>query len=301
MKKTSGGDPILTILVIVATVLGLFAIWNSGYARSSGVLPKEFLYQAAFLIPAALVGFIASRLPIEKVKKGAWWLMALTIVALLLVEVPGIGKTINGATRWIDFRLFTVQPAEFAKFTSIIFMAMLLATYKPVKQKVCRNLAEKLDFQVVPKLVKMLPFLIVGFVVVVIEQEPDLATAMVIVVCAAAQLVLGGVRWKTLGVLAALALVAVGALVIKEPYRLDRISNHASRWSAENINSIGYQTTQAEIAFANGTWFGVGLGNGRAKHTLPAPTTDFVLATVGEEFGLVGSLIVIGLLGAITA
>jgi cell division protein FtsW len=112
-------------------------------------------------------------------------------------------------------------------------------------------------------------------------------------------LVLGGVSRGSLLTLVSLGVLAVGLLVVLEPYRMERILHHGDRWSAENIEGIGYQTTQSEAAMASGGVFGVGLGEGRAKHTLPAPTTDFVMATVAEEAGLVGALTVTVLMGGI--
>lgn len=91
-----------------------------------------------------------------------------------------------------------------------------------------------------------------------------------------------------------------GLMVTKEAYRMDRINNHVTRWDAGNVDDTGFQTCQSELAMASGAFTGVGFGNGRAKHILPATTTDFVMATVGEELGVLGPLLMLGLMGGVT-
>jgi cell division protein FtsW len=155
-----------------------------------------------------------------------------------------------------------------------------------------------MDTVMVPKLRRCLPGLWVLLAVVLINKEPDLGTAAVIAATAFVMFVAGGVTRKTLFVGVLLAALGVGAMIKQEPYRMERIANHASRWSDQNMDDTGYQTVQSEVAQASGGVLGVGIGAGRAKHVLPATTTDFIMATVGEEFGLLGSLVVVGLLGA---
>ena len=138
--------------------------------------------------------------------------------------------------------------------------------------------------------------LVASFLILI---EPDLATAMVVTVVGVAMMVLSGMSRGSIISLGVLGLICVTFLVIKEPYRMARVSNHGDRWSQENIDGIGYQTTQSEAAMASGGLLGVGLGEGRAKHKLPAPTTDFVMATVAEETGLLGVVVVMGIMGGL--
>ena len=88
-----------------------------------------------------------------------------------------------------------------------------------------------------------------------------------------------------------------GAMILKEPYRVERITSFYKRWDPDNVDDIGFQTCQSEAAMASGGLLGVGIGNGRAKYIIPATTTDFVMATVGEEFGVFGPLSILGLVG----
>lgn len=303
MKKTARADTALTLAALVATLFGLFAIWDSGYARAAAngqLLPREFIYQAVIAVVSVAVGLWIGKFDSAKLRKFAKVGLVVSFVLLVMVELPVIGKEINGAKRWIGFGPFTIQPAEFAKVTCILFLAAALAGRAEWKQPRVRDWFEWMDKVFVPKLKRAWPLLCVLGVAVMIELEPDLATASVIVLTTGMMLYLGRVSKKSLLTLSTVVIVVLGLLILKEPYRLARLSNHGDRWSEANIESIGYQTTQSEMAFASGGMIGVGLGEGRAKHTLPAPTTDFVLATVGEEFGLIGSLFVIGLLGFIT-
>lgn len=304
MIRKPGPDLLLYVLAAISTVVGLLSIWDAGYARAavnSLLLPREFQMQAVFAVGAVLIGLAAAKVPGDRWKDLALPGLLLSVVCLFLVELPVIGKEIGGARRWIDFRIFTVQPAEFAKLSVILFLAWALAMRKPWKEPRVRSMGDRIDKIWLPKLWRGLLLLgPVGVVVWFIEHEPDMATAMVIVFVMLAMFVLGGVTWKSIGSVILCGLALIGVMLMKEGYRLDRITNHGDRWSSKNIEGIGYQTTQSEIALANGGALGMGLGEGRAKHKLPAPTTDFILATIGEEFGFVGSLGVIVLLGWMT-
>jgi cell division protein FtsW len=132
-----------------------------------------------------------------------------------------------------------------------------------------------------------------------IEREPDLGTAAVILAIAAVMLFLGGVSKRSLVVGVLIGALGVFFLVTLEPYRVERILHHSERWNVGMVDDLGYQTTQSETAMAGGGFWGVGIGSGRAKHMLPAATTDFILATIGEETGLLGALGVLAMLGVL--
>jgi cell division protein FtsW len=148
---------------------------------------------------------------------------------------------------------------------------------------------------------RCLPALWVLIGIVLIEGEPDLGTAAIVAVTSFVMFYLGGAKPTTLLAGALLALVGVTFMINAQPYRMERIINHAHRWDPSNVDDIGYQTVQSELAQATGGWIGVGVWEGRAKHVIPATTTDFIGATVGEEFGFTGSLLVLGLLGGLVA
>ncbi len=304
ITRKSQPDWVLTSLAVLATILGILAIWDAGYARSAvagQVLPREFWMQGLFAVVSISAAYVCYRIRHETWRRIAVGGLVATIVLLFLVEIPGIGKEIGGAVRWIDLKFFLLQPAEFAKLAVVLFLAYVLAKRKPLPKlkKTPRHIGEKIDWVIMPWLGRVAFLIPVAAIIVLIEMEPDLATAMIIAFATFVMLVVGGVSKKSLALLVICSITVVGAMTIKEPYRMARITNHAHRWDESNIDGPGYQTTQSETALARGGLTGVGLGNGRAKHTLPAPTTDFILATIGEEFGLIGSLVVVGLICAI--
>ncbi len=301
MNKTQGqSDAIVTVLALVATVLGLLAVWDSGYARAAAngnLVPRELQSQLLFCAIAVFLGVFVSRVRPSVARKLSAWVLILTIVGMALVDVPGLGKEINGARRWLDFRFATLQPAEFVKLATIMFVGAMLAWWKPVRAIAVKNWGEALDRIWVPRIGRLLPGVLVVIAMLMVERQKDLGTMFVVGVAGFAVLLVAGVDKKAL--LAVFLVACAGGVFFigKESYRGERIEKHIHRWSDDNIDGPGYQTTQSETALARGGLLGVGLGNGLAKQRLPAPTTDFVLATVGEEFGLLGSLFVIGVLG----
>jgi cell division protein FtsW len=132
--------------------------------------------------------------------------------------------------------------------------------------------------------------------VILIEKEPDMGTGAVVAFTAFCMMILGGVSKKSIVLATAIAALGVIGMIKQEPYRLERITNHAKRWEAGTMDDTGYQTVQSEVAMASGGFFGTGPGSGRAKHVQPAATTDFLPSTIGEEFGFVGMMLTLGIL-----
>ncbi|MCB0825667.1 MAG: FtsW/RodA/SpoVE family cell cycle protein [Armatimonadetes bacterium] len=302
MTRSLKFDPFLIGAALIATVLGLIAIWDAGYARAAvngTLLPREFWMQGIFSVLSVGLGLACAKITVQKWEKLASWLMGLGLFGLLLVELPVIGKEIGGARRWIDLKVMTIQPSEFVKLAAIIYLAAILTRHKPWEKPKFKNNRQWVGKVLIPKIGRALPFLPVLLSIALIEHEPDLATAMVVVVVMYAMMFVGGVSWKSMALMSLIGAAFAGYMIMDKPYRIERILNHSSRWSERNIEDIGYQTTQSEMAMASGGMIGHGLGEGRAKHTLPAPTTDFIIATVAEEFGLVGSLVILALMGTI--
>jgi cell division protein FtsW len=294
-------DPPLFWACLAASLVGLVAIWDAGYARAQGsVFPPELKNQAMFLVVALLAAWGCTFVPRKAWKWLAWVGLGVSVTALVLVQVVGV--SIGGAQRWIGIGRFTLQPSEFIKLAAVMFLAATMAAHTPwqAPRKAFKNFGEKIDRVYWPKLKRAFPFILVCGLAFAIERQPDLATGAVIVACALGILAVAGVSRKSFALLALLFALGAGAAIVDEPYRLERFRVHAERWEAENRMDGGYQTIVSETALARGGLFGVGIGNGIAKHKLPAPTTDFVLATVGEEFGLVGVMLVVGLLAFVT-
>lgn len=296
-------DSLLFWLVAIATFAGIIMAQDAGYARSiraqDGMMAREFLFQILFAGAGIVIGWWAAARDSDAWKRWAAPLFVLSFCALLYVHF--FGKVQNGAQRWVSIGPIDVQPAEFVKLTAILFLASIIANLKPLKTptKILHR-ADYLDRIIVPRCKRILPYLFVFGASYLIELEPDLGTAGIIIAITFAMMFLGGVPLRTLLAFLLIGGLLVTLLVIKQPYRLDRIVNHNSRWSNELVDDVGYQTTHSETGMAAGGLIGVGIGIGHAKHMLPAATTDFVMATVGEEFGFLGSIAVIGLLALIT-
>lgn len=301
-KSLRINDPLLVVLTLMATALGLIFIFDAGYARSIaagyGPIPKEFKSQIIFLPVALIAAAIVSSIGGKRWEQASKWLWFVSLGSLVLPFLPVIGVEHNGALRWFKIGPVEIQPAEFIKVTAILFLAGIFCARVawPKKLKPPKHFADALDNIYLPKVKRYLPALAVGAAVLLIEKEPDMGTAFIVAVIAFVMMFIGGVSRKSLIIAGILALMGLGALTAQEPYRLQRIFHHAARWEEQNMDDTGYQTVQSEIAMASGGVIGVGPGAGRAKHVLPAATTDFILATIGEEFGIAGVLVVLGTL-----
>ena len=296
-------DPILFWTCLGVSLVGLLAIWDAGYARTESLaIPPEFRNQIGYLAAAVLVGWVCSFVPRGWWRWLAWVALAASFGALALVRVPGIGYSIAGAQRWIKLGSLTIQPSEFIKLAAVMFLAATMAAHAPwvAPRKAFKNFGERIDRAWAPKLKRGFPFLLVLVLAAMVERQPDLATAAMIVVCGTGIIVVAGVSRKSLAILALLAVVAAGFAIVEQPYRLERFRVHADRWESQNRLDGGYQSVVSETALARGGILGVGIGNGLAKQRLPAPTTDFVLTTVGEETGLLGVMVIVVLLGTVT-
>ena len=301
-RITRPQDPILTFLAATITLFGLAFIFDAGYARAfqkGSRLPPEFTTQITMAVVAAIGYFVCGAIPRERWARVGRWIGLGSFVSLVLVEI--IGKSQNGARRWIDIGPVNIQPAEFAKLAVILYMASVLAKRKPWKgpAKPPRDFGTWLEKVGCPKLERAWPFFVLLVFFVLIELEKDLGTGAVVMVTGLAMLFMAGISAKSKIALAVLVIGGTAVMAKKEAYRMTRITSHFSRWNADKVDEEGFQTCQSELAMADGGARGVGIGNGRAKHILPATTTDFVMATVAEEAGVLGPLVALGLVGGI--
>ncbi len=206
-------------------------------------------------------------------------LLAISFVLLIVVHVPGVGVEANGATRWISLGFLQVQPAEIAKISLILYGAHLLAT----RPKITADLR------------LLVPYLsVVGVVCALIVFEPDLGTAMVASLAVAALLVAAGVKLRHLAMVAGAIAVLALLMIAIEPYRMERLTGFLN--PGADAAGAGFQGTQASIALGSGGLFGVGLGESVQKaFYLPEAHTDMIAAVIGEELGLVGMSLLLGL------
>ena len=237
---------------------------------------------ALFLTMAGMIAIVAFQLPVAVWEKVAPWLFVASLLLLIAVLIPHVGKVVNGARRWIPLGFISFQPSEFAKF------AMLLYVSDYMVRKM--NIKERFFVAVMPIGVAVL---VVGLLLL---AEPDMGAFMVIAVIAMGILFLGGVNARMFFLIAALIVVAFGVMIAVSDWRRERIFAYLDPWSAEHTLSKGYQLSHSLIAFGRGEIFGVGLGGSVEKlHWLPEAHTDFLLAVIGEEFGLLGVIVIVSL------
>jgi cell division protein FtsW len=228
---------------------------------------------------AALLAF---QVPVATWEKAAPWLFVISLVLLAAVLLPGIGKKVYGARRWIALGPLSFQPSELVKFTVILYAADYMVRKMEVKEHFLRA--------VWPMGVA------VAVVGVLLLAEPDMGAFMVIAVIAMGILFLGGVNARMFFLIVAVLLVAFGLMIATSEFRRERIFAYLDPWSEKNALAKGYQLTHSLIAIGRGEIFGVGLGGSLEKlHWLPEAHTDFLLAVIGEEFGLVGVICVLGM------
>lgn len=248
--------------------------------------PFFYIYRHLFAMLLGLIGGgLLFGIPMEQWRKIGPILVFLGIFLLLLVLIPGVGKTVNGATRWVPLGGFNLQSSEFMK----LFMVLYIAGYLVRRQdEVARS------FWGFAK-----PMLLLIMTSALILLQPDFGTTVVLFATALGMLFLGGVVLYQFVTLILFSLVAGFALIFFTPYRWQRMTTFLNPW--DDPFDTDFQLSQALIAFGRGELTGVGLGNGIQKQFyLPEAHTDFIMAVVGEEFGLLGTLGLIALFAFIT-
>lgn len=243
-------------------------------------------HQAFYIVLGAVAGgacFLYC--PMERWQRWAPRLFMAGMVLLGIVLIPHIGKNVNGSKRWLSLLVFNLQPSEFMK----LFTAMFAAQYTITAWGVLNDMR---DLRWLKGAVPLL--CIMGLVGVLLLAEPDFGALMVIISIAMAILFVGGVSYRLYGMLLGGVTFLVPLLVYLKPYRWARVKSSLDPWS--DPFGAGYQLSHSLMAFGRGGWFGVGLGGSVEKlFYLPEAHTDFLLAVIGEELGIVGVLTVIAL------
>ena len=240
------------------------------------------LRQIAFVVVGVVAAAVAVRVPISVWQRHGPLLFVITIVLLVAVFVPGLGKGAKGAHRWIGMGPLSLQPSEMMK----LFVVLYAADYTVRKQAWMHRFTKGfLPIAVVMALVGGL-----------LQLEPDLGAFIVIVAIAFGILFLGGVNARIFGGLVVALGVSFALLIWLNPWRRARIFAYLDPWEEDNALGKAYQLSHSLIAFGRGEWFGVGLGASVEKlHYLPEAHTDFLLAVIGEELGFLGVAVVVGL------
>lgn len=281
-------DQVLIWSVASLLLLGVVMIYSASIAlpdspRYANYAPTHFLVRHVLAITTAfLVALFAFQIPVNSWQRLAPWGLLATFVLLMVVLVPGVGKGVNGAQRWISLGVLNLQPSELMKLACVLYAADFTV----------RKQAYMLDFMrgFMPMAVAM------ALAGVLLLWQPDLGAFGVIVVIAMGVLFLGGINGKLFAGLT-LTLAGTFSLIIwLSPWRRERIFAYLNVWDAENALGRGYQLSHSLIAFGRGEWWGVGLGGSIEKlHYLPEAHTDFILAVIGEELGFAGVCVVAAL------
>ncbi|MEO5694298.1 MAG: putative lipid II flippase FtsW [Usitatibacter sp.] len=285
-RRESSLDPALLWSAMLLAAMGLVMVYSASIAmaeaeRFTGFKPTYFLLRHAMYLAIGLaVALALFRVPVWLWQKASPWLFVLGIVMLIAVLIPGVGREVNGARRWISFGIATFQPSELLK----LFVVLYAADYT------VRKAAFMDDFRK-----GFLPmFGVMTFIAFVLLREPDFGALVVVTGIAMAVLFLGGLNWRLFAGLAVLLAVAFVAMIFSSPYRLQRILGFMDPWA--DAYGKGYQLSHSLIAFGRGEWLGVGLGASVEKlFYLPEAHTDFLLAVIAEELGFAGVAAVITL------
>jgi cell division protein FtsW len=278
-------DRMLLGISLILLAIGIVMVSSASIEVAEANSGNPFYHIIRHLIYAAIgmiVAILVFSVPTDFWEKSGWVLLVCALILLTLVVVPGIGREVNGSMRWIPLGPISIQASEPAKLFVVIYLASYLV------RRLHEVRSQWSGF--------LKPMSVLALMIMLMLLEPDMGAVVVMLIAVLGMMFLGGVKLGQFVVLIAVSLSAVVLMAISQPYRMQRLVTFMDPWAEENVFDSGYQLTQALIAFGRGEWFGVGLGNSVQKlFYLPEAHTDFVFAILAEEFGLIGSLVVVAL------
>ena len=279
-------DQLLVWAVLSLMLIGLVMVYSASITLADG--PKYANYSSNFflirhvisLTIAIGVGIWVFKIPTKVWDRYSPVIFGFTVLLLIVVLIPGLGKGVNGAKRWIPLGLMNFQPSELMKFAAVIFAA----SYTVQRQEYLHSFVKG-----------MLPMgIAVALVGGLLMAEPDMGAFVVVALIAFGILFLGGINAKLFGGLIAVGLMSGATMIALSPFRRGRMLAFMDPWQVDNAANKGYQLTHSLMAFGRGEWFGLGLGGSVEKlHYLPEAHTDFIMAVIGEELGFVGVVVMI--------
>ena len=276
---------LFSFLLLLLT--GLVVLYAASYynAQDDGNALSEVTSQLVGIGVGAAMMLVILRLDYRKLNNPAvtLTLVGVSIVLLILVAIPGVGRMLNGSRRWLRIGPLSFQPSELAKYAMILFLARALSA--PGRE------VRKFFIGLVPL------FIIPGVMFMLILLQPNLSTAGSLIIVAAVMVLMAGARWLHLGVVG-VAGAALGTFyALSEDYRRARLMSFRDPFAY--LTNEGYQLSQSLMAFGSGGLFGMGLGKGRQKYAfLPYPESDFIFAVVGEDLGFFGCVLVLAMFAA---
>lgn len=279
-------DQLLVWAILSLMLIGLVMVYSASITLADG--PKYANYSSNYflirhlisLVIAIGVGIWAFKIPTKVWDRYSPVIFGFTVLLLIAVLIPGVGKGVNGAKRWIPLGLMNFQPSELMKFAAVIFAA----SYTVQRQEYLHSFVKG-----------MLPMgIAVALVGGLLMAEPDMGAFVVVALIAFGILFLGGINAKLFGGLIAVGLLSGATMIALSPFRRGRMLAFMDPWQVDNAANKGYQLTHSLMAFGRGEWFGTGLGGSVEKlHYLPEAHTDFIMAVIGEELGFVGVVVMI--------
>jgi cell division protein FtsW len=275
------------VLVVAALILiGIVMVYSASISLADSprynVTPTYFLVRHLFALAVGFAAAVAAfSVPLATWQRLAPWLFLGCLVLLVAVLIPGLGTGALGARRWISLRFFNLQPSELMKIACVLYAADFTVRKQDYMHRFWKGFGP-LGFAML-------------MIAVLVGRQPDLGAALMLMVIGMGILFLGGL---SLRLCVAVAIIGIAGLVVVilhgAAFRLERIEAYVDPFAPQHAYAKGYQLTHSLIAFGRGEWFGVGLGGSVEKlHYLTEAHTDFILAVIGEELGLVGVLTVI--------
>ncbi len=276
-------DPVLLFLVTALLFGGLVILASASITVADNTGGRPFYFVERQLIAAAIgavAGLVCLYLPMKVWSSLSFVVLLFGLVLLAIVLLPGVGYEVNGARRWIRFGIVNLQVSEVARLCLLIYVA----SYAVRRRKALREQFHGF----------LRPMLILTFACVLLLAEPDFGAAVVLLATALIMLFVAGARVRDFIVFFLLAVAGMTVLALTSPYRMKRLTTFLDPWS--DPYDSGFQLSQSLIAIGRGEWVGVGLGESVQKlFYLPEAHTDFVFAVFAEEFGLLGSAVLIAL------
>lgn len=274
------------VLVLFLVAFGCLMVYSASFYSASIRFDNEYFFLFKQLLGVALGIFAMiffTFFDYHLLKKFRYIILAVSVVLLILVFVPGFGVQSYGANRWVNILGISIQPSEITKFALILFLASYLSE----------------NHEKIKTFKGLLPALIVaGVLCVLVIIEPSMSVTMCLAFLTFFMLIIGGINKKHTLLFTGLAGLCVPLLIISEPYRMKRLFAFLDPWVSPQ--GEGFQLIQSLYSLGNGGWFGVGLFESRQKYLfLPFAESDFIFSIIGEEFGLVGCLALIAVFGVL--
>jgi cell division protein FtsW len=289
-SKMMDYDQLLVWVTLILMLFGMVMVYSASVALPDS--PKfaylegrheYFLFrQMAFIVAAIIAAWVTFRIPVAVLQKMAPLMFVGTLVLLMLVLIPGVGVVVNGARRWLSLKVFNLQPSEMMKIVAVLYAADFTVRKQQYMHKLTKGF--------------MPMAFAIGVVGLLLLLEPDLGAFGVIVCIAMGILFLGGFNMIWFGGIGAILVIIFTSIIALSPFRRARMFAYLDPWQEDNALDKAYQLTHSLIAFGRGEIAGVGLGNSVEKlHYLPEAHTDFIMAVIGEELGLVGVLVTLAM------